>query len=87
VGPSLETPAETRFLKMIGADAVGMSTVSEAIVAVHCGMDIMAIVAITNMNLPDCMDKTSIDDVIATAKKTGSTLACLWEEIVKDLNV
>ena len=87
VGPSLETPAETRFLKMIGADAVGMSTVSEAIVAVHSGMDIMAIVSITNMNLPDCMDKTSIDDVIATAKKAGTTLACLWERIVKDLNV
>ena len=87
VGPSLETPAETRFLKMIGADAVGMSTVSEAIVAVHCGMDIMAIVAITNMNLPDCMDKTSIDDVITRAKKAGSTLASLWEGIVKDLNV
>ena len=74
-------------MKMIGADAVGMSTVSEAIVAVHCGMDIMAIVAITNMNLPDCMDKTSIDDVITTAKKAGATLACLWEGIVKDLNV
>jgi purine-nucleoside phosphorylase len=56
-------------------------------VAVHCGMDIMAIVAITNMNLPDCMEKTSIDDVIATAKKAGSTLACLWEGIVEDLKV
>jgi len=87
VGPSLETPAETRFLKMIGADAVGMSTVSEAIVAVHCGMDIMAIVAITNMNLPDCMEKTSIDDVIAAAQKAGSKLACLWEGIVEDLKV
>jgi purine-nucleoside phosphorylase len=87
VGPSLETPAETRFLKMIGADAVGMSTVSEAIVAVHCGMDITAIVAITNMNLPDCMKKTSIDDVIATAEKAGFTLACLWEGIIEDLKV
>ena len=87
VGPSLETPAETRFLKMIGADAVGMSTVSEAIVAVHCGMDITAIVAITNMNLPDCMEETSIDEVIATAQKAGSKLACLWEGIVEDLKV
>lgn len=87
VGPSLETPAETRFLKMIGADAVGMSTVSEAIVGVHCGMDIITIVAIANMNLPDCMEKTSIDDVIATAEKAGSKLACLWEGIVEGLPI
>jgi len=57
LGPSLETPAETRFLRMIGADAVGMSTVSQAIVGVHCGLKILAIVVITNMNLPDCMGK------------------------------
>jgi purine-nucleoside phosphorylase len=60
-GPSLETPAETRFLRMIGADAVGMSTVSEAIVGVHCGLKIIAIVVITNMNLPDCMEPTSLE--------------------------
>jgi len=85
IGPSLETPAETRFLKMIGADAVGMSTVSEVIVGVHCGLRVMVIVAITNVNLPDCMEKTSIEDVIETANEAGSTLAVLWETIVKDL--
>ena len=52
LGPSLETPAETRFLKMIGADAVGMSTVSQAIVGVHSGLKILGIVVITNINLP-----------------------------------
>jgi purine-nucleoside phosphorylase len=87
VGPCLETPAETRFLRMNGADAVGMSTVPEAIVGVHCGMDIMAIVVITNMNLPDCMEKTSIDEVIATAQRAGTKLACLWERIIEDLKV
>lgn len=82
-GPSLETPAETRFLRMIGADAVGMSTVSEAIVGVHCGLKIIAIVVITNMNLPDCMEPTSLENVIATAHKSGSELTTLWERIIE----
>lgn len=85
VGPSLETPAETRFLKMIGADAVGMSTVSEAITAVHCGLKLMAIVVITNMNLPDCMNETSIEDVIITAQQSGEQLSLLWEKIIEGL--
>ncbi len=85
LGPSLETPAETRFLRMIGADAVGMSTVSEAIVGVHSGMKIMAIVVITNVNLPDCMKETSIDDVISIAQKAGAKLSTLWEEMIRGL--
>ena len=85
LGPSLETPAETRFLRMIGADAVGMSTVSQAIVGVHSGMKILGIVVITNMNLPDCMEETSIDEVISIAAKAGPTLLNLWENIIKNL--
>ena len=85
LGPSLETPAETRFLKMIGADAVGMSTVSQAIVGVHSGMKILGIVVITNMNLPDCMAETSLDAVIATAAKAGPSLSNLWERIIGNL--
>ncbi len=83
LGPSLETPAETRYLKLIGADAVGMSTVQEAIVAVHCNMKIIAIVVITNMNLPDCMKKTSVEEVIATAQTSGKHLSLLWEKIIR----
>jgi purine-nucleoside phosphorylase len=82
VGPSLETPAETRFLRMIGADAVGMSTVPEIIVGVHCGLKIAVIVAITNVNIPDSMQKTSIEEVIATAEKAGPKLSLLWEKII-----
>jgi purine-nucleoside phosphorylase len=82
VGPSLETPAETRFLRMIGADAVGMSTVPEVIVGVHCGLKIMVIVAITNVNIPEAMIKTSIQEVIATAEKAGPKLSLLWEKII-----
>ena len=86
-GPSLETPAETRFLRMTGADAVGMSTVSEVIVGVHCGLRIMAIMAITNVNLPDCMQETSIEEVIANARLAGRHLVELWEAIIRDLPV
>ncbi|MBN1851020.1 MAG: purine-nucleoside phosphorylase [Deltaproteobacteria bacterium] len=85
VGPSLETPSETRFLRLAGADAVGMSTVSEVIIGVHCGLKIMVIVAITNVNLPDCMNQTSIDEVITTANTISPTLSNLWEKIIGDL--
>jgi purine-nucleoside phosphorylase len=85
LGPSLETPAETRFLRMIGADAVGMSTVPEVIASVHCGLKVMVIVAVTNVNLPDCMQKTSIEEVIANAGKAGVKLALLLEKILGEL--
>jgi purine-nucleoside phosphorylase len=84
-GPSLETPAETRFLRMIGADAVGMSTVPEVIVGVHCGLKIMVIVAITNINLPDCMRETSIDDVLEAANSVSPVLSLLWEKVIEDV--
>ncbi|MBN2123418.1 MAG: purine-nucleoside phosphorylase [Deltaproteobacteria bacterium] len=82
LGPSLETPAETRFLRMIGADAVGMSTVPEAIVGVHCGLRILGIVVVTNVNLPDCMRPTSIEEVIEVAGRAGESLSRLWERII-----
>jgi purine-nucleoside phosphorylase len=84
-GPSLETPAETRFLRFIGADAVGMSTVNEVIAAVHCGLKVLAIVAITNINIPDRMTATSIEEVIANAKKASPLLVKLLTVIIKDL--
>jgi purine-nucleoside phosphorylase len=82
LGPNLETPAETRFLRNIGADAVGMSTVLEVITGVHCSMKILVIVAISNVNLPDCMKETSIEEVIATAGKAGKKLTPLLKEII-----
>jgi purine-nucleoside phosphorylase len=85
LGPSLETPAETRFLRMIGADAVGMSTVSEATVGVHCGLKILAIVVITNMNLPERRRKASIEEIIETAQRASNTLSSLWEGIIRKL--
>jgi purine-nucleoside phosphorylase len=85
LGPSLETPAETRFLRMAGADAVGMSTVSEVIVGVHCGLKILLIVAITNVNIPDAMEKTSLEEVIVAAEKASPRLSLLWEKIIEAL--
>ena len=84
-GPSLETPAETRFLRASGADAVGMSTVLEVITGVHCGLRIAAIVVITNVNLPDSMAEISIEEVIATAGRSGIVLSDLWTKIMGDL--
>jgi purine-nucleoside phosphorylase len=85
LGPSLETPAETRYLRSIGADAVGMSTVLEVIVGVHCGMRILVIVAISNINLPDCMKETSIDEVIGIAQRAGNKLAPLLEAVLSSV--
>ncbi len=65
-GPSLETPAETRFLRLMGADAVGMSTVPEAIVAVHAGLRVLGISVLSNLNLPDAMAPIAIEEIIAT---------------------
>ena len=84
-GPSLETPAETRFLRTIGSDAVGMSTVNEVIEAIYSGLKVLAIVAITNINLPDCMAATSIEEVIANAEKASPSLTRLLTIIIKDL--
>ena len=85
LGPSLETPAETRFLRMAGADAVGMSTVLEVIAAVHSGLRVLAIVAITNVNVPGRMKPISIEDVVATAGKAGAKLAPLLEGVISSL--
>lgn len=76
-GPSLETPAETRFLRLIGADAVGMSTVPEVIAAVHAGMRILGISIISNVNLPDAMAPITIEDVVATVGQAESRLVQL----------
>lgn len=83
VGPSLETAAETRFLRMAGADAVGMSTIMEVITAVHAGMDVLAISAITNVNLPDCYQPAAIEDIIETAAVSGRTLGRLFEKVLE----
>lgn len=81
-GPNLETKAEYRFLRMIGADVVGMSTVPETIVAVHCGMKVLAFSIVTDECFPDTLQPVSVEEIIATANKTEPILAHLIEHIV-----
>ena len=82
-GPSLETPAETRILRMLGADAVGMSTVPEVIVANQVGLKTLALAAITNINLPDTMKPITIENVIANAAVAEPKLTAVVEEVLR----
>jgi len=86
-GPSLETAAETRFLRLIGGDAVGMSTVPEVIVAVHHGLRVLAISVITNVNLPDNYQPAPIEKVVAIAQKAETKLNKLICCFIKSLEI
>ena len=73
-GPSLETPAETRLLRALGADAVGFSTVLEVIAAVHGGMEVFGLSIITNVNDPDHPVPATLEDIVAVARQTAPSL-------------
>lgn len=76
-GPELETPAETRAYRSLGADAIGMSTVLEVVAAKHLGLRVLAISCLTNKNLPDCMSPASIEEIINAAEGAGEKLTRL----------
>jgi purine-nucleoside phosphorylase len=84
-GPSLETPAETRMLRILGADAVGMSTVPEAIVARHMDMRVLGISCLTNKNLPDCMAATSHEEILDQAGRSAAALGALLRTLIPNL--
>ncbi len=81
-GPSLETPAETRLLRQWGADAVGMSTIPEVIVAAQEGLRTLVMAVITNVNLPDCMAPISIQDVMDNASKAENNLFSIVQGVL-----
>jgi purine-nucleoside phosphorylase len=85
LGPSLETPAEIRFLKTIGADAVGLSTVQEVIAAVHAGMKILGLSIITNINDPDNPAVASVEAILDVANQAAPVVDRVISEIVKKL--
>jgi purine-nucleoside phosphorylase len=84
LGPSLETPAETRLLRLMGADAVGMSTVPEAICAVHAGLRVLGVSVISNLNLPDAMAPISLEEILATVARAEPHLVQLLLGVIKE---
>lgn len=81
-GPSYETPAEIRYLRVIGADAVGMSTVPEAIAARHMGIDVLGISCITNMAAGVLPQPLQHDEVMETAKRVRGQFIALLKEVI-----
>lgn len=84
-GPNFETRAEYRFLRGIGADVVGMSTVPEVIVAVHSGMKVLGISIITDMGLPDSLEPTSHEVIVANANKAEAKMTAIVAGFLKAL--
>ena len=81
-GPNYETPAEIRMYRVLGADTVGMSTVPEALVAGHCGMQVVGISCITNMAAGVLPQKLSHQEVVETADRVRSTFTKLLDLVV-----
>jgi purine-nucleoside phosphorylase len=84
-GPCLETKAEYRMLKTMGADAIGMSTVPEVITAVSCAMKVLGLSVITDACLPDCLEPGDIKKIIATAAAAEPKLVALIEKVLQAL--
>ncbi|APG60548.1 purine-nucleoside phosphorylase [Christiangramia salexigens] len=85
LGPQLETRAEYRYLKLIGADAVGMSTVPEVIVANHLEIPVSAISVITDQGDPDNLEKVDIQDILAMAAKAEPNMVKLFKELLQKI--
>lgn len=84
-GPSLETPAEVRFLKTIGTDAVGFSTVQEVIAAVHARMKVLGLSTITNVNDPDSPVPATVKEIIEVARKAVPDLDKIISKVVENV--
>ena len=84
-GPMLETPAEYRYLRIIGADAVGMSTVPEVIAARHLGLPVLAVSVITDMCAPGHLKPVVLADIFAAAAKAEPRLTALVKAVIEKL--
>ena len=81
-GPNLETPAEYSFLRGIGADVVGMSTVPEVIVAVHSGLKVLGISIVTDLCFPECLEPANIEEIIRVAGEAEPKLTDLISKVM-----
>ena len=84
-GPSLETPAEVKFLQTIGAEAVGFSTVQEVIAAVHGGLRVMGMSTITNVHNPADPVPASVEEIIEVAQKAAPQLETIIKGVAKQI--
>ncbi len=84
-GPNLETRAEYRWLRDMGADVVGMSTVPEVIVAVHCGLRVLGLSVVTDRCLPDALEPARIEEIIRVANSAEPKLAVIVKGVLKGL--
>ena len=85
VGPSLETRAEYKYLRIIGADAVGMSTVPEVIVANHMNIPVFAISVITDEGFPETLKPVKLEDIVAVAQEAEPKLSLVLKELISKL--
>ena len=81
-GPSLETRAEYRMLKTLGADVIGMSTVPEVLAAVHAGLEVLGLSVVTDSCLPDALEPADIKKIIATADRAEPILVALIKKLI-----
>lgn len=86
-GPSLETPAEYRMLRVMGADAVGMSTVPEVIAARHMGMRVLGLSVITDMGLPDALSPVTFEEILQVAERAEPALTTLIKRVVEGIEL
>jgi purine-nucleoside phosphorylase len=83
-GPNLETRAEYRFLRLIGADVVGMSTVPEVIVAAHCGLKVLGLSIVTDLCFPDALKPARIEDILAYAAAGEPKLQAIVRGVLRE---
>lgn len=84
-GPNLETPAEYRFLRLIGADAVGMSTIPEVIVAKHSGLEVLGISCITDECFPDKLEPVDLSQLLRVARLSEPRMSRLVKGILGEI--
>ena len=86
-GPSLETPAEYRYLRIIGADTVGMSTIPEVIVARHMEIPVFAISIITDLGVPGKIRKVTVPEIIAVANKQEPKMTKIMRGLIERITI